>query len=81
MFDKVIIRGIALQAVKNREIFANWLMNEKRIQFGRLVAINAEKVILSEKNPLLRRVIDEAELNYARRHQCCSIDSKKISKL
>ncbi|MFU2098868.1 lipopolysaccharide N-acetylmannosaminouronosyltransferase [Mannheimia haemolytica] len=65
MFDKVIIRGIALQAVKNREIFANWLMNEKRIQFGRLVAINAEKVILSEKNPLLRRVIDEAEFNYA----------------
>lgn len=50
MFDKVIIRGIALQAVKNREIFANWLMNEKRIQFGRLVAINAESDSVGKKS-------------------------------
>lgn len=65
MLDNVNIRGIRLQAVKNRETFANFLMNEQGVQTGRLVAINAEKVILSEKNPQLRQVIAEAEFNYA----------------
>ncbi|MFA9501053.1 lipopolysaccharide N-acetylmannosaminouronosyltransferase [Mannheimia sp. E30BD] len=65
MADKVIIRGIELQAVKNLEIFANLLMNEQGIQQGRLIAINAEKVINAEKNPQLRQVIDESEFNYA----------------
>ncbi|AHG78447.1 lipopolysaccharide N-acetylmannosaminouronosyltransferase [Mannheimia varigena] len=65
MADKVIIRGIELQAVKNLEIFANFLMDEQGIQQGRLIAINAEKVINAEKNPKLRQVIDEAEFNYA----------------
>ncbi|MFA9488116.1 MULTISPECIES: lipopolysaccharide N-acetylmannosaminouronosyltransferase [unclassified Mannheimia] len=64
MADKVIIRGIELQAVKNLEIFANLLMNEQGIQQGRLIAINAEKVINAEKNPQLRQVIDESEFNY-----------------
>lgn len=65
MLDNLIIRGIRLQAVKNRETFANFLMNEQGVQTGRLVAINAEKVILSEKNPQLRQVIEAAEFNYA----------------
>lgn len=65
MTDKVIIRGIELQAVKNLEIFANFLMNEQGIQQGSLIAINAEKVINAEKNPQLRQVIDDAEFNYA----------------
>lgn len=65
MFDNVIIRGIKLQAVKNQEIFTNFLMNEKGIQQGRLIAINAEKVINAEKNPQLHQVIADAEFNYA----------------
>lgn len=65
MEEKVIIRGIQLQAVKNKESFANFLINETGTQKGRLVAINAEKVILSEKNPQLKRMIAEAEFNYA----------------
>lgn len=65
MFDNVIIRGIRLQAVKNQEIFANFLMNEQSIQQGRLIAINAEKVINAEKNPQLHQVIADAEFNYA----------------
>lgn len=63
--DKVLIRGIQLQAVKNRETFANFLINEEGIQKGRLAAINAEKVILSEKDSALRHFIDTAEFNYA----------------
>lgn len=63
--EKVSIRGIELQAVENKEIFAHYLMNERRVQQGQLVAINAEKAILSEKNPLLRHAIDESEFNYA----------------
>ncbi|MEG9544950.1 lipopolysaccharide N-acetylmannosaminouronosyltransferase [Mannheimia sp. HC-2023] len=65
MFDNVIIRGIRLQAVKNQEIFANFLMNEQSIQQGRLIAINAEKVINAEKNPQLHQVIADSEFNYA----------------
>ncbi|QLB18257.1 lipopolysaccharide N-acetylmannosaminouronosyltransferase [Mannheimia granulomatis] len=65
MIEKVSIRGIELQAVKNQEIFANFLMNEKEIKKGRLVAINAEKVILAEQNPKLYKFLQESELNYA----------------
>ncbi|MDD0824965.1 lipopolysaccharide N-acetylmannosaminouronosyltransferase [Mannheimia sp. AT1] len=65
MIKKVSIRGIEIQAVKNKEYFANFLMNENEIKQGGLVAINAEKVIISEKNPQLARFLQESEFNYA----------------
>lgn len=65
MIEKVTIRGIELQAVKNQEDLANFLMNKQTVQQGRLVAINAEKVILAEQNPLLLQFLQTSEFNYA----------------
>lgn len=63
--EKVEIRGVELLAVKNREMFADFLMNEQGIRTGKLVAINAEKIINSEKNAALRAVLEQAEYKYA----------------
>ena len=48
MIEKVNIRGIEILAVKNEKEFVHFLMNEKEIKTGKLVAINAEKVIAAE---------------------------------
>lgn len=65
MIDEVTIRGIKLQAVENKQTFANFLINENGVQQGKLVAINAEKVILSEQDPLLRQLLENTEFKYA----------------
>lgn len=65
MIKKVTIRGIEIQAVKNQEMFAHLLMNEQEIKQGSLVAINAEKVIISEQTPELAQFLSESEFNYA----------------
>ena len=65
MIEKVNIRGIEILAVKNEKEFVHFLMNEKEIKTGKLVAINAEKVIAAEKQPEVRALLQAAEYKYA----------------
>lgn len=63
--EKVNIRGIELLTVRNEEDFVNFLLNEQEIKTGKLIAINAEKIIISEKQTEVRTLLEEAEYNYA----------------
>ncbi|QIW15071.1 lipopolysaccharide N-acetylmannosaminouronosyltransferase [Pasteurellaceae bacterium RH1A] len=64
MFETLEVRGIPLQAVQNLDIFANFLINKERVQTGKLIAINAEKVVLSQE-PELGKILKHNEWNYA----------------
>lgn len=63
--NKVTIRGIELLAMQNQQALLDFLINEQGVKFGKLVAINAEKVILNEENSVIRQSIAEAEYKYA----------------
>lgn len=65
MIDKVAIRGIEILAVKNEATFVDFLMNEQEIKQGKLIAINAEKVITSESDPAMQKLLSQAEYKYA----------------
>ncbi|MBF0785079.1 lipopolysaccharide N-acetylmannosaminouronosyltransferase [Muribacter muris] len=65
MIGHVTIRGIELLAVPNQTQFVDFLLNHGDIRTGKLVAINAEKVIISEQNPQLRRLLHNTEYKYA----------------
>lgn len=65
MIEKVNVRGIEILAVKNEKEFIHFLMNEKEIKTGKLVAINAEKVIAAEKQPEVCALLQAAEYKYA----------------
>ena len=47
--EKVAIRGINILACKNECEFVEFLMSEHEIKTGKLIAINAEKIIVAEK--------------------------------
>lgn len=63
--DKVTIRGIDILAAKNQQDLLDFLLNNGVIKTGRLVAINAEKVILTEENVDIHQAITGAEYKYA----------------
>ncbi|OOR98227.1 lipopolysaccharide N-acetylmannosaminouronosyltransferase [Haemophilus paracuniculus] len=65
MIDKVAICGIEILAVKNEAAFVDFLMNEREIKQGKLIAINAEKVISSENDPEMQKLLADAEYKYA----------------
>lgn len=63
---KVDIRGIELLAVRSESDFVNYLMKDiNSVQTGKLIAINAEKVVTTEKDAELKSLIDNAEFKYA----------------
>ncbi|QLB20958.1 lipopolysaccharide N-acetylmannosaminouronosyltransferase [Vespertiliibacter pulmonis] len=63
--NKAIIRGIELFAMRDQQALLDFLINEQDVKFGKLVAINAEKVILNEENNEIRQSIADAEYKYA----------------
>ena len=63
--EKVAIRGINILACKNECEFVEFLMNEHEIKTGKLIAINAEKIIAAEKQPEIKELLRQAEYNYA----------------
>lgn len=65
MIQRVTIRGIELLAVKNKMIFTDFLMNQQSIKTGKLIAINAEKLIISEQQPEMHKLLENAEYKYA----------------
>lgn len=62
---KVAVRGINILTCKNENEFVDFLLNKDDIKTGRLIAINAEKIIVSEKQPEVREFLQQAEYNYA----------------
>ncbi|MBE2899046.1 lipopolysaccharide N-acetylmannosaminouronosyltransferase [Pasteurellaceae bacterium 20609_3] len=63
--DKVSIRGIELLAVNNQQAFVDFLINADHIQQGKLIAINAEKVITAERDSEVKALLEQAEFKYA----------------
>ncbi|QIM63803.1 lipopolysaccharide N-acetylmannosaminouronosyltransferase [Pasteurellaceae bacterium Orientalotternb1] len=63
--DRVEVKGIELLAARNQAELLAFLLNEQGVKTGKLVAINAEKVILSEEQPDVRQLLAKAEYNYA----------------
>lgn len=63
--DKVVIRDIELLAAENQQALLDFLVDTQGVKAGKLVAINAEKVILNEENPVLQQVLNGAEYKYA----------------
>ena len=47
--DKVSIRGIEILVASTQTSLVEYLFSENEIKAGRLVAINAEKIVLSEE--------------------------------
>lgn len=65
MIEKVDIRGIELLAARNQAEFVDYLMNETTVKHGKLIAINAEKVIIAEKQSEIAQLLAESEFKYA----------------
>lgn len=65
MIGRANIRGIEILAVPNRTQFVDFLLNQGKVRCGKLVAINAEKVIISEQNAQMHRLLLNAEYKYA----------------
>lgn len=59
------LRGIEILGYRNEKELVDELFDGAGTRTGIMVAINAEKVVVSERNPALRRVIAEAEFCYA----------------
>lgn len=62
---KYIIRGIELWGFRNMDQFSDYLIAEGAVKTGTLVAINAEKVLATERDAQLRSLIKEADYKYA----------------
>lgn len=63
--EKVNIRDIELLAVKNQQEFVRFLLGSEKIQQGKLIALNAEKIITAENHPEIRTLLEQAEFKYA----------------
>ena len=59
------IRGVSLYGFRSVKQFADFLLPPDKPRRGMLVAINAEKILSAEKDPLLQDILSEAEFNYA----------------
>lgn len=62
---KVAIRGIEILAAADQQALLDFLWADGKLKTGRLVAINAEKVVLSEEDEALRALILQSEYPYA----------------
>ena len=65
MIEKADIRGIDILAVKNEAEFVRFLMNDTQVKTGKLIAVNAEKIITAEKQPEVKALLQQAEYKYA----------------
>lgn len=63
--NRVVIRNIELIAAKNKKSFVDELITKDSLQYGKLIAINAEKVITAEQQPEIMAIIQDAEYKYA----------------
>ncbi|MBE2896812.1 lipopolysaccharide N-acetylmannosaminouronosyltransferase [Pasteurellaceae bacterium HPA106] len=63
--EKVTIRGIELLAVNDQSTFVEFLIKDQLVQQGKLIAINAEKVITAERDPEVMALLQQAEFKYA----------------
>ncbi|MDH2924549.1 UDP-N-acetyl-D-mannosaminouronate:lipid I N-acetyl-D-mannosaminouronosyltransferase [Nicoletella semolina] len=63
--NKVNIRNIAVITAAHQQNLLDFLLEDNRVKFGRLFAINAEKVILSGKRSDLAECLQHAEFCYA----------------
>lgn len=63
--DKVDVNGIELLAARNQAELLAFLLNGQGVKTGKLVAINAEKVMLSDEQPEVRSLLAKAEYKYA----------------
>ncbi len=65
MMDKVNICQLEILTAKNQQELISFLLNDGQIKSGKLIAINAEKVVLSKENPELFSLLSQAEYKYA----------------
>ncbi|WGE64942.1 lipopolysaccharide N-acetylmannosaminouronosyltransferase [Actinobacillus equuli subsp. equuli] len=65
MIQSVTIRGIELLAAKDKMTFVDFLMNQQAVKTGKLIAINAEKLIISEQQAEVNKLLENAEYKYA----------------
>jgi UDP-N-acetyl-D-mannosaminouronate:lipid I N-acetyl-D-mannosaminouronosyltransferase len=63
-YPPFIIRGIKLYGFRSMSDCLAFLLSADGIRHGMLVAINAEKVLLTEENPQLAQIISQSEINY-----------------
>lgn len=63
--EKYSIRGIDICGFYDMDRFVEHLFADDGLATGTLVAINAEKVMIAEQDPVLRDLIDAAEYKYA----------------
>ncbi|GAA2688046.1 MULTISPECIES: TDP-N-acetylfucosamine:lipid II N-acetylfucosaminyltransferase [Actinosynnema] len=59
------LRGVGVLGYRDRQHLLDDLFDGGTPRAGLVVAINAEKVVVSERDPELRRVVQEAEFPYA----------------
>lgn len=65
MVDKVNICQLEILTAKNQQELISFLLNNGQIRVGKLIAMNAEKVVLSKENPELFGLLSQAEYKYA----------------
>ncbi|WGE31806.1 lipopolysaccharide N-acetylmannosaminouronosyltransferase [Actinobacillus genomosp. 2] len=65
MIETVEIRGLKILTARNKAELVDFLMNEQQIKTGKLIAMNAEKLVMSEKKPEIRQLLKQAEYKYA----------------
>lgn len=59
------IRGINILLARNQTEFVDFLMSKGQLKTGKLIAMNAEKLVMSEKDPEIRQLLTHTEYNYA----------------
>lgn len=65
MIETVEIRGINILTAKTKTEFVDFLTDKGQLKTGKLIAMNAEKLVMSEKDPEIRQLLKQAEYNYA----------------
>lgn len=66
-----IIRHIPVYGFPSMQAFTDFLLPDAlQVQAGRLIALNAEKILTAEHNSLLHQILTSGGINY-RRHQYC----------
>ncbi|AUI67024.1 MULTISPECIES: lipopolysaccharide N-acetylmannosaminouronosyltransferase [Glaesserella] len=63
--DKVVVGGVELLAMENQQAFESYLLHKGEIRTGKLIAINAEKVILQQEDDEMKTLLANAEYKYA----------------
>ncbi|EQA05875.1 lipopolysaccharide N-acetylmannosaminouronosyltransferase [Glaesserella parasuis] len=82
--NKVSVGGVELLAVENQQTLVAYLLNNGVLLTGKLIAINAEKIMIYQEDNEMKRLLEEAEYKYADGISVvCTIRSKypKYSKI